>query len=141
MQCDGTTRQPSRLDRTRPSDAAARRRGSARGVRTGGDLVRARPERQQGLGRGLAALIPQRNGGQAGSLEIPIDRVEPNPFQPRKRFDPDSLATLTESIVAHGVIQPILVTETIDGYQLVAGERRLRAAEAAGLERVPAVVR
>ncbi len=100
-----------------------------------------RPDRPQGLGRGLAALIPQRNGAQSGTLDIPISRIQPNPFQPRKRFDPESLAVLAESIVSHGVIQPILVTETIDGYQLVAGERRLRAAQAAGLERIPAVIR
>lgn len=100
-----------------------------------------RPERAQGLGRGLASLIPQRSSGQAGILEIPTARIRPNPHQPRKRFDPDSLATLMTSIKEHGVIQPILVTETIDGYQLVAGERRLRAAQAAGLDRIPAVVR
>ena len=100
-----------------------------------------RPERSQGLGRGLASLIPQRNAGQPGTTEIAISRIRPNPHQPRKRFDPDSLATLTASIVEHGVLQPILVTQTIDGYQLVAGERRLRAAKAAGLERIPAVVR
>jgi ParB family chromosome partitioning protein len=101
----------------------------------------ARPERPQGLGRGLAALIPQRSPANTGSVEIPVGRVHPNPYQPRKRFDPDSLAALTDSIVTHGVIQPILVTETIDGYQLVAGERRLRAAQAAGLDRIPAVIR
>lgn len=100
-----------------------------------------RPERAQGLGRGLASLIPQRSSGQASILEIPTARIRPNPHQPRKRFDPDSLATLMTSIKEHGVIQPILVTETIDGYQLVAGERRLRAAQAAGLDRIPAVVR
>ncbi len=100
-----------------------------------------RPERAQGLGRGLASLIPQRSAGQPGILEIPTARIRPNPRQPRKRFDPDSLATLMASIKEHGVIQPILVTETIDGYQLVAGERRLRAAQAAGLDRIPAVVR
>jgi ParB family transcriptional regulator, chromosome partitioning protein len=100
-----------------------------------------RPERTQGLGRGLASLIPQRSAGQPGTLEIPTARIKPNPHQPRKRFDSDSLATLTASIVEHGVLQPILVTETIDGYQLVAGERRLRAAQAAGLDRIPALVR
>ena len=100
-----------------------------------------RPERAQGLGRGLASLIPQRSAGQPSILEIPTARIRPNPRQPRKRFDPDSLATLMASIKEHGVIQPILVTETIDGYQLVAGERRLRAAQAAGLDRIPAVVR
>jgi ParB family chromosome partitioning protein len=100
-----------------------------------------RPERSQGLGRGLASLIPQRTGGQPGTLEIPTARIKPNPHQPRKRFDPDSLTTLTASIAEHGVLQPILVTETVDGYQLVAGERRLRAAQAAGLDRIPALVR
>jgi ParB family chromosome partitioning protein len=100
-----------------------------------------RPERSQGLGRGLASLIPQRSAGQPGTTEIAIARIRPNPHQPRKRFDADSLATLTASIVEHGVLQPILVTETLEGYQLVAGERRLRAAQAAGLERIPAVVR
>jgi ParB family chromosome partitioning protein len=100
-----------------------------------------RPERSRGLGRGLDALIPSRAGAQASAIEIPISRIRPNPYQPRKRFDAEGLAGLTASIAANGVIQPILVSETIDGYQLVAGERRLRAAHAAGLERIPAVVR
>jgi ParB family chromosome partitioning protein len=100
-----------------------------------------RPERSPSLGRGLAALIPQRPAGQAGPTEIPIDRIRPNPGQPRVRFDETELATLTASIREHGVLQPILVTETVDGYQLVAGERRWRAARAAGLERIPAMVR
>lgn len=100
-----------------------------------------RPERSQGLGRGLASLIPQRVAGQPATLEIATSRIRANPHQPRKRFDPESLATLTASIVEHGVLQPILVTETIDGYQLVAGERRLRAAQAAGLDHIPAVIR
>lgn len=100
-----------------------------------------RPERTQGLGRGLSALIPQRAAGQPGPVEVAVDRVRPNPFQPRHHFDEAELATLTASIREHGVLQPILVTETIDGYQLVAGERRWRAARAAGLERIPAVVR
>ena len=100
-----------------------------------------RPERAQGLGRGLASLIPQRTVDQPTTLEIPITRIRPNPHQPRKRFGAEELASLTESIREHGVLQPILVSETVDGYQLVAGERRLRAAQAAGLERVPAVIR
>jgi ParB family chromosome partitioning protein len=100
-----------------------------------------RPERPQGLGRGLASLIPQRSPGQPGAIDIAITRIRPNPHQPRKRFDAEGLASLTASIVEHGVLQPILVTEVVDGYQLVAGERRLRAAQAAGLERIPAVVR
>jgi len=101
-----------------------------------------RPERQAGLGRGLSALIPQRHPtGARGQLEIPVVRIRPNPYQPRRHFDDESLAPLVASIAEHGVIQPILVTEVLDGYQLVAGERRLRAARAAGLERIPAVVR
>jgi ParB family chromosome partitioning protein len=75
------------------------------------------------------------------TIEIATSRIRPNPHQPRKRFDAEGLASLTQSITEHGVLQPILVTETVDGYQLVAGERRLRAAQAAGLERIPAVVR
>jgi ParB family transcriptional regulator, chromosome partitioning protein len=100
-----------------------------------------RSERSSGLGRGLGALIPQRGGGHASAVEIAISRISPNPYQPRKRFNPEDLATLRASIAAHGVLQPILVSETATGYQLVAGERRLRAAQAAGLDRIPAVIR
>jgi ParB family chromosome partitioning protein len=103
--------------------------------------VSVRPERSQSLGRGLASLIPQRSPGQPVTIEIATSRIQPNPHQPRKRFDPEGLASLTASIAEHGVLQPILVTEAVDGYQLVTGERRLRAAQAAGLERIPAVVR
>jgi ParB family transcriptional regulator, chromosome partitioning protein len=99
-----------------------------------------RPDRQQGLGRGLAALIPQR-AHAAGSTEIPVSRVRPNPRQPRQRMDEAELEALAASIREHGVLQPILVTETLDGYQLVAGERRFRASQMAGLERIPALIR
>ncbi|MBK5287871.1 MAG: ParB/RepB/Spo0J family partition protein, partial [Acidimicrobiia bacterium] len=100
-----------------------------------------RPDRPAGLGRGLAALIPQRPASTTGSTEISLDRIRANPRQPRIRMDDAALSTLAASIREHGVIQPILVTETIDGYQLVAGERRVRAARLAGLERIPAVIR
>ncbi|MEO5705328.1 MAG: ParB/RepB/Spo0J family partition protein [Candidatus Limnocylindrales bacterium] len=100
-----------------------------------------RNDRPQGLGRGLAALIPQRSATSTGSIEIPLARIRENPRQPRLRMRDEALATLAESIRHHGVIQPILVTETIDGYQLVAGERRVRAARIAGLERIPAIIR
>jgi ParB family chromosome partitioning protein len=73
--------------------------------------------------------------------EIPIARISRNPYQPRRRVDQEALEQLAVSIREHGVLQPVLVTETLDGYQLVAGERRVRAAQLAGLERVPAVVR
>jgi ParB family chromosome partitioning protein len=100
-----------------------------------------RSDRPQGLGRGLAALIPQRSASSTGSIEIPLVRIRENPRQPRLRMDDEALVGLAESIHQHGVIQPILVTETIDGYQLVAGERRVRAARMAGLERIPAIIR
>lgn len=100
-----------------------------------------RSDRPMGLGRGLAALIPQRTPTSSGSIDIALDRIRENPRQPRTRMDDAALETLAASIREHGVIQPVLVTETIDGYQLVAGERRVRAARMAGLERIPAVVR
>ena len=100
-----------------------------------------REERTHGLGRGLSALIPQRAEGRAGPTEIPLASIRPNPQQPRRHFGEAEMATLVASIREHGVLQPILVTETLDGYQLVTGERRVRAAAAAGLERIPAIVR
>jgi len=103
--------------------------------------VTVRPERAQGLGRGLAALIPQRSEIRATTTDIPIASIRPNPDQPRRRFSDAEMATLTASVREHGVVQPVLVTETLDGYQLIAGERRVRAAVAAGLERIPAVIR
>jgi ParB family chromosome partitioning protein len=102
--------------------------------------VTVRAERHSGLGRGLTALIPQRSQ-HSGTTEIPIERIRPNPRQPRQRMDQDELEGLAASIREHGVLQPILVTETLDGYQLVAGERRFRASQLAGLERIPAVIR
>ena len=100
----------------------------------------ARP-RTASLGRGLSALIPQAVSSTPGPAEISIDQIERNPYQPRTSFAEEALAELAASIAAHGVLQPILVTETLDGYRLVAGERRLRAAQMAGLERIPAVIR
>lgn len=100
-----------------------------------------RPERPQGLGRGLGALIPQRAEGRSGPMEIALASIRSNPNQPRRHFGEAEMATLVASIQEHGVLQPVLVTETLEGYLLVAGERRVRAAAAAGLERIPAVVR
>ena len=93
------------------------------------------------LGRGLASLIPQRDGPASSVLDVPLSRVVPNPHQPRHHWDDADLADLAASIREHGVLQPVLVTETIDGYQLIAGERRVRAARLAGLDRIPALVR
>ncbi len=126
--------------------------------------------RKSGLGRGLSALIPEgpppviapafeadtplhasraaADGVHLGTTEVPIERVVPNPQQPRTRFDPDQLAELVESVRTHGIIQPLLVSELPHAgpggaslYQLIAGERRLRAAQQAGLEVVPVTVR
>lgn len=97
--------------------------------------------RRTGLGRGLGALIPQSTGG-AGLLEIDVDRIIANPWQPRLEIDQESLADLVSSIREHGVLQPLIVTRADgDSYALVAGERRWRAARAAGLLTVPVVVK
>jgi ParB family chromosome partitioning protein len=103
--------------------------------------VSARPPRPSSLGRGLSSLIPQAVASTPGPAEIPLDQIERNPRQPRTSFEEGPLEELAASIAAHGVLQPILVTETLDGYRLVAGERRLRAAKMAGLERIPAIIR
>jgi ParB family chromosome partitioning protein len=99
------------------------------------------PERHTGLGKGLGALIPQTSPAGAAPVEIPISRIKGNPYQPRQQVEQQALQELAASIAQHGVLQPVLVTEILDGYQLVAGERRVRAAQLAGLEHVPAVVR
>lgn len=99
------------------------------------------PERHTGLGKGLGALIPQTSIAGATAVEIPISRIKGNPYQPRQRVELAALERLAASIVLHGVLQPVLVTEILDGYQLVAGERRVRAAQMAGLDHVPAIVR
>jgi ParB family chromosome partitioning protein len=96
-----------------------------------------------GLGRGLSALIPGavEEGAANGLLEIPIQGVTPNPKQPRTRFDDETIDSLAASIREVGVLQPIVVRRATGGYELIAGERRLRAAKKAGLATIPAVVR
>jgi ParB family chromosome partitioning protein len=99
---------------------------------------------RKALGRGLEALIPGANEAGPGSAlrEIRLEDIEPNPEQPRTRFDDVSLGELSASIRAHGLLQPIVVRELGTGrYRLVAGERRWRAARLAGLDRIPALVR
>jgi len=98
---------------------------------------------KRGIGRGLAAILPEGAEVEAGELlELPVGLIKPNPDQPRTQFDPEALAALAASIEASGVVQPLLVRPLHDGsYELVAGERRWRAAQQAGLEKVPAVVR
>jgi ParB family chromosome partitioning protein len=96
-----------------------------------------------GIGRGLAAILPESETSAAGELrELPVELIKPNPSQPRTNFEPEALAALAASIEASGVVQPLLVRPLPDGsYELVAGERRWRAAQQAGLEKVPAVIR
>jgi ParB family chromosome partitioning protein len=102
--------------------------------------------RRHGLGRGLDALLASSDPGRdmgGGSVLIEVDplRVRPNPEQPRRDFDPEALAALAASIRLHGLLHPIVVEPEVDGYRLVAGERRLRAARQAGVAQVPAIVR
>jgi ParB family transcriptional regulator, chromosome partitioning protein len=89
------------------------------------------------LGRGLNALLGDGPAADAPAHRLPVGAVQQNPYQPRKRFDDDELAALTASVKSHGVLQPLVVRKTGDGFQLIAGERRLRAAQAAGLKDVP----
>jgi ParB family chromosome partitioning protein len=93
------------------------------------------------LGRGLSALIPSRDERSGGPHEILLAEIHVNPNQPRRDVEHANLEALATSIADHGVLQPILVTETLDGYRVVAGERRVQAARLAGLETIPAVVR
>jgi ParB family chromosome partitioning protein len=94
-----------------------------------------------GLGRGLSALIPGALEEGTGLLEIPVGAVAPNPRQPRTTFEDEALDALALSIREVGVLQPIVVRKTGSGFELIAGERRLRAAKLAGLATVPAVIR
>src|SRR5437763_11187779 len=100
-------------------------------------------ERQKGMGRGLAAILSVAPKDEAEELrEIPVELIAPNPHQPRRSFEEDSLLALAESIRVRGVLQPVLVRPVVGGrYELIAGERRWRAARIAERETVPAVVR
>jgi ParB family transcriptional regulator, chromosome partitioning protein len=97
------------------------------------------------LGRGLAALLGSEEGGfEPGMLEmaellhIPVDQIDPNPFQPRRTFDPGEIAALADSLRQHGMLQPVIVRPVGERYQLIAGERRLRASIEAQLHEIPA---
>jgi ParB family transcriptional regulator, chromosome partitioning protein len=101
-------------------------------------------DKRPALGRGLSALIPDAPAAPAASdraLEIDIDLLRPNKFQPRTQMDDGRIEELSRSIRSHGVIQPIVVRKTDSGYEIVAGERRWRASQRAGLLKVPIVVR
>ena len=101
------------------------------------------------LGRGLGALIPQRPAEapqapaapSAGLMQLALDQIAPNPYQPRKTFNEASIEELARSVKQHGIVQPLVVTRSGDRYKLIAGERRYRAAQKAGLTTVPVVVK
>ncbi len=95
----------------------------------------------KGLGKGINALFNTVDSNEETVEEIKIKDLRPNPYQPRKTFDEDALSDLKESIQQHGVLQPIIVRKSIKGYDIVAGERRFRAAQQAGLTTIPAIVR
>jgi ParB family chromosome partitioning protein len=98
------------------------------------------PKERRGLGRGLEVLLGE--GGQPELLHLPVESVHPNPRQPRRRFEPEAAAGLAASIRLQGVLQPIVVRRRPEGgFELIAGERRWRAAHAAGIPTLPAVVR
>ncbi len=117
----------------------------------GQDAKGAGRKKPQALGRGLAALLGDDNfvPGQSPAeprpgdrvMDLPLERVEANPYQPRRVYDQAALQALSDSIAEHGVLQPLVVRPFGQGYQLIAGERRLRASQMAGLTSVPAVVR
>ncbi|MEP7074266.1 MAG: ParB/RepB/Spo0J family partition protein [Acidobacteriota bacterium] len=96
---------------------------------------------RQSLGRGLSALLGDESSGPLGPLEIDVDLIEPNPEQPRSRFDDVHLDELSRSIRANGVVQPIVVRKHGGRYQIIAGERRWRATQKAGLRKIPAVIK
>ena len=97
------------------------------------------------LGRGLGALIPQKGEAHppatAGLAHIPVEQISPNPYQPRKVFNEASIEELARSVREHGIVQPLVVTRAGDRYPLIAGERRFRAAQRAGLRTVPVVIK
>ena len=96
----------------------------------------------KGLGKGINALFANVDAGQEETVqEIKIKELRPNPYQPRKIFEPGAIEELKESILQHGILQPIIVRKSIKGYEIVVGERRYRAAKEAKLEKVPVVVR
>jgi ParB family chromosome partitioning protein len=94
------------------------------------------------MGRGLAAILPESGVGEPHYCEVPVELIRPNPEQPRKHFDPESISALARSLADAGVVQPLIVRPLADGrYELIAGERRWRAAREAQLETLPALIR
>lgn len=95
----------------------------------------------KGLGKGINALFTNVDLSEETVEELKLKDLRPNPYQPRKNFDEEALHDLKESVMQHGILQPIIVRKTIKGYEIIAGERRFRAAGLAGLSTIPAIVR
>ena len=97
---------------------------------------------KRGLGKGLEALIPKVEQKEKGLvLEIEVENLTPNLFQPRKNFNKEKMEELKESIKKHGIIQPIVARKMANGYEIIAGERRLKAAQEIGLKKIPVIIK
>ena len=138
---------PSASHRPEPSGVGPRPQPSGSGQRPAPSGAGQRPipsgtGPRRALGRGLGALIPGADQAVAERpSEVPVSRLRPSALQPRQAMDPQEFAGLVESVRRHGVLQPIVVRPVADGFEVVAGERRWRAAEAAGQAAVPAIIR
>jgi len=95
----------------------------------------------RGLGKGINAFFPELDEDQEQIIELDITQIRPNPYQPRKTFEVEAIEELKNSILTHGIIQPLLVRKTIKGYEIIAGERRYRAAKEANFDTVPVIVK
>lgn len=98
--------------------------------------------KKAGLGKGLDALLPALSINDDDKVvEIPLSQLRPNPYQPRRNFNDETIQELASSIKEHGVIQPIIVRSVLKGYEIIAGERRYRASQVSGLPTIPAVIK
>src|SRR3989338_7939184 len=97
---------------------------------------------RKALGKGISALIPEKETGRKNEIiNVQTDQIKPNPFQPRENFNAQSIEELAQSIKEKGVIQPLLVRQKGEGYELIAGERRLRAANLLNIKEIPIIVK
>src|SRR5690606_16108256 len=96
----------------------------------------------RGLGKGISALFPDIEVKEDEKIqEVNVTELRPNPYQPRKQFDDAALEELKQSIIEHGILQPLIVRKSLKGYEIVVGERRFRAAKAANMKTIPVVIR
>src|SRR5207248_9562420 len=138
----GPSASPRRRRSGNPSSCSIPPPGARR--RIGNWRKRCAVARKGGLGKGLGALIPPGAAeglGAGGYQELPVSTIRPNRYQPREHFGEEQLSALADSIREVGLLQPVLVRPADDGYELIAGERRWRAARRAGLQTIPALVR